>query len=229
MVPPWGGALSGLNKERKVMGKIKLVTSNQANAVKDMANAKGLSRAQFQAAQDDGRIGRFLDTLKVDSTALTPPPGARLHTVRIRFKPDREWQESINAAGPNTPSDYNVRKVGDQYPPTGTEAIEEDLILLNFSNGDGFDAALAWAKSKQLENTVPREVFAIGEQHPKLHKELGQNPMYVAATKECTFVGDRFACYVWWDDSEREADLSLVENFDSSNDWFAFRKSALKT
>lgn len=206
-----------------------LVTSNQTDAVRDMANAKRVTRAQFTAAMDDGRIARFLDTLKVDPTALTPPPGARLHTVRIRFKPDREWQEAINAAGPNTPSDYNVRKVGDQYPPTGTEEIEEDLILLNFPNGDGFDAALAWAKSKQLENTVPREVFAIGEQHPKLHIELGQNPMYVAATKECTFEGHRGACYVWWDDLKRGAYLGRVEDFSYGGGWFAFRKSALKT
>lgn len=228
-MPPGGGALSGLNKiERKDMSKNTLVTSNQTDAVRNMANAKGVTRAQFQMAQDDGRIARFLDTLKVDPTAPTPLPGARLHTVRIRFKPDREWQEAINAAGPNTPSDYNVRKVGDQYPPTGTEEIEEDLILLHFPNGDGFDAARAWTQTKQLEDTVPREVFAIGEQHPKLHEELGQNPMYVAATKECTFKG-RLACYVWWDDSERGANLSWVGSFDNSRVWFAFRKSALKT
>lgn len=211
------------------MSKNTLVTSNQTDAVRDMANAKRVTRAQFTAAMDDGRIGRFLDTLKVDPTAITPPPGARLHTVRIRFKPDLKWQEAINAAGPNTPSDYNVRKVGDQYPPTGTEEIEEDLVLLNFPNGDGFDAALTWAASKQLENTVPREVFVIGEQHPKLHEELEQNPMYVAATKECTFGGSRRACVAWWNDSGRKAYLGWVENFGSSYGWFAFRKSALKT
>lgn len=211
------------------MSKNTLVTSNQTDAVRNMANAKGITRVQFQAAQDDGRIGRFLDTLKVDPTELTPPPGARLHTVRIRFKPDREWQEAINAAGPNTPDNYNVRKVGDQYLPTGTEEIEEYLILLNFPNGDGFDVAHVWAQSKQLEDTLPREVFAIGEHHPKLHEELGQNPMYVAATKECTFEGFRNACCVWWLDSRREAYLDWVGNFDVSRDWFAFRKSALKT
>jgi hypothetical protein len=211
------------------MSKKTLVTSNQTDAVRDMANAKGVTRALFQAAQDDGRFARFLDTLKIDPTTLTPPPGARLHTVRIRFKPDREWQESINAAGPNTPSDYSVRKVGDQYPATGTEEIEEDLILLNFPNGDGFDKALAWAKSQHLENTVPREVFAIGEQHPKLHSELRQNPMYVAATKECSFGGDRRACCVWWGDSRRKAGLGWVRYLGRSLAWFAFRKSALKT
>ncbi len=216
------------------MSKKMLVTSNQTDAVRDMANAKGVTRAEFQAAQDDGRIARFLNSLKgcansTDLTGLTPPPGARLHIVRIHFKPDYEWQEAVNAAGPNTPSDYNVRKVGDQYPPAGTEEIEEDLILLNFPNGDGFDAALAWAASKQLEKTVPREVFAIGEQHPKLHEVLGQNPMYVAATKECTFGGFRHACCVWWYGSGREARLPWVKRFAYSRAWFAFRKSALKT
>jgi hypothetical protein len=216
------------------MSKKMLVSSNQTDAVRDMANAKGVTRAQFQAAQDDGRIARFLDTLKIDVNnidlaTLTPPSGARLHTIRIRFKPDREWQEAVNAAGPNTPDNYNVRKVGDQYPPTGTEEIEEDLILLNFPNGDGFDKARAWAQSKQLEDTVPREMFAIGEQYPKLHEELGQNPMYVAATKESTFGGDRLACYIWWRDSKREARLNWVLNFGHRHVWFAFRKSALKT
>jgi len=216
------------------MSKNTLVTSNQTDAVRNMANAKGVTRAQFQAAQDDGRIARFLDTLKVDVNnvdlaTLTSPPGARLHIVRIRFKPDREWQEAINAAGPNTPDNYNVRKVGDQYPPTGTEEIEEDLILLNFPNGDGFDKARAWAQSKQLEDTVPREVFVIGEQHPKLHEELGQNPMYVVATKECTFGGYRCACDVWWLVSFRKAYLGWVRYFDYSGVWFAFRKPALKT
>ena len=165
----------------------------------------------------------------VTSNATTPPRGARLHTVRIRFKPDREWQEAINAAGHNAPNDYNVRKVGDQYPPTGTEEIEEDLILLNFPNGNGFDKAIAWAASKQLQNTDPCEVFAIGEQHPKLYEKLRQNSMYVAATKDCTFEGDRSACCVWWSDWGRKAHLYGVEYFDNSDDWFAFRKSALKT
>lgn len=205
-----------------------LVTTNQVNAVRDMANAKGVTRAQFQAAMDDGRIARFLDTLNEDQTTLIPPTGARLHTVHIRFKPDREWQDAINAAGPNTPGNYNVRKVGDQYLPTETGEIEEDLILLNFPSGNGFDAAHAWAREKKLENTVPREVFAIGEQHPKLHDELGQNLMFVVATKECTFEGDRRACYVWWGGSEREARLRWVGSFGNGSDWFAFRKPVRK-
>lgn len=211
------------------MSKKMLVTSNQTDSVRSMANAKGVTRDQFQKASDDGRIAKFLDTLKVDSATLTPPTGARLHTVRIRLKPDREWQEAVNAGGPNTPSDYNVRKVGDQYPPTRTEEVEEELVMINYPKGDGYDKAVAWAKTQGLENTVPREVFVIGEQHPNLHIELGQDPMYAVATTECSFEGHRGACYVWWDGSGRGADLDWVGGFDGAGGWFVFRKSVLKT
>ena len=163
-------------------------------------------------------------------TDIVAPPGARLHTVHIRFNPKRKWKEALEAGGPNTPSNYDVRKaeVRDQYPPTSTEEIEEDLVLLNYPSGDGnWGKALAWAQSMNLQNTEPREVFAIGEQHPKLDKQLGQNPMYVVATKDCSFVGYRSACGVWWDVSDRRAGLRWVSDFDDSNDWFAFRKCPL--
>ena len=208
---------------------MKQVTVRQWECGRKMANEKGIGFDAVQRSYEDGTFGRFLDTLKFDPTVLTPPPSARLYTVHIRFKPNREWQEAVQAAGPNTPDNYNIWKVDGQYTPTGTEEIEEDLILLNFPNGDGFDKALAWAQSKQLQNTVPREVFAIGEQHPKLHEELGQNPMYVVATKECFFEGGRSACDVWWRGSKRETDLRWVRGFGRSGGWFAFRKSALKT
>ena len=176
-------------------------------------------KAKLVEVTETGREGAVIPTPPI----LTPPPGARLHTFRIRFNPNREWQEALIAGGPQTPNDYNVRKVGDQYPPTGTEEIEEDIILLNFLNGDSFDKALAWAQSKQLENTVPREVFAIGEQHPKLHEGL-ENPMYIVATEGCVFGGDRCACYVWWIGLARGAYLNSVEIFVGRCAWFAFRR-----
>lgn len=213
------------------MSKKTLVTSNQTDAVRDMANAKGVTRVQFQSAQDDGRIARFLDTLKIDQNqkVVMSTQDPRIHIVRVKVKLDRPWQEAVNAAGPNTPNNYNVRKVGDLYLPTGTDEVEEELIMVNYPKGDGYDKALAWAKTQGLENTVPREVFAIGEQHPNLHIELGVNPMYAVSTTECSFEGDRSACFVWWHDSAREASLHWVSSFDDSHDWFVFRKSALKT
>lgn len=207
------------------MSKYTPVTVSQMECGRKIANEKQVGRARFQKALDDGSFGRFLESLKVELTDIEPPQGARVHVLKVKVQQGRDWQEAVNAAGPNTPDHYNVRKVGDQYPPVGTEVIEEELILLNFPNGDGnWDKALAWAEAKGLKRTNPREAFAVGEQHPKLHEQLGQNPMYVVGTTDCSFEGGRRACCVWWDDSGRKANLPWVEYFSGAYGWFAFRK-----
>ncbi|MCX6715450.1 MAG: hypothetical protein NT077_00335 [Candidatus Taylorbacteria bacterium] len=207
------------------------VTVGQMECGRKMANEKKVGRAPFQLALDDGRFARFLDSIKVDHlctyfAAITPPPGARIHMVRVRVKQDREWQEAVNAAGPNTPDHYNVRKVADLYTPIGTGEAEENLVLLNYQSGGGsWGRALAWAESLGLKNTNPREVFAVGEKYPILHKTLALNPMYVVATTECSFVSSCQACCVWWDGARRDACLRWIGDFIVSADvWFAFRK-----
>jgi len=207
------------------MSKYTPVTVSQMECGRKIANEKQIGRARFQQALDDGSFGRFLDSLKIEAKDIEPPKGARIQVVRVKVEQDREWQDAINAAGPNTPSDYNVRKVGDQYAPVGKGTVETELILLNFPKGDGnWDKAMMWAEAKGFKRTNPREVFAIGEQHPKLHETIGQNPMYLVATTDCTVDGGRNACYVWWDGSKRGAYLLWVKSFGNSCDWFAFRK-----
>ncbi len=157
-------------------------------------------------------------------TELAAKQGARIHILRrVKVKQDRDWQEAISFAGRNTSDDY-VRKpeVSAQYQPVSSEVVEKDIVLLNYPNGDGWDKALAWGDDAKLKRTVPRESFAIGEQHPTLHKTLRQNPIYVVATTKCTFERYHSACYVCWDGSEREADLHWVSSFDDSHDWFSF-------
>lgn len=212
-------ALGGQQQMKGVMSE-PLVTTGQTDSVCRMANEKQVGRGTFQQALDDGRVAGFLDGLKI-----VAPEGARIHILRVKVKLDRPWQEAVDAAGPNTPTDYNVRKVGDLYVPTGTGEEDQEHVLLNYPAGDGnWDKAHAWAKDKGLKKTVPRGVFAIGEHHPTLHSILEVNPMYVVATTECTFEGYRHACYVWWHDSERRASLCWVENFGRASGWFAFRK-----
>lgn len=46
----------------------KLVTLNQVESVRQMANDKKIGRAAFQKALDNGSLSRFLDTLKVPET-----------------------------------------------------------------------------------------------------------------------------------------------------------------
>ncbi len=209
--------------------KVVTATDGQGRQFVQMVRDKKMSRARLQTALDDGTLGRVLDGIEAGlpitiGLPLIPPPGARIHTIRVRFNKGRKWSEALNAAGPNTPLDYNVRKVGDQYPPGEGVEEEEEIILLNFPRGGNWSKAIAWAEQFGLERTDPREVFAIGEHYPTLHRELGLDPMYVVATKECFFVGVRLACRVWWGDSGRGARLCWLEVCGRSGDWFAFRR-----
>ncbi len=154
---------------------------------------------------------------------LVPPEGGRIHIVRVPVRLDREWQEAINAAGPNTPSNYHVRKVGDHYPPKAGEVIEPEVILMNFwPNSGSWDRAIGWGEKHVLKRTNPRHVFAIGEHKPQLHRELGLDYIYTMATEECVLEGDCDACDVWWDGPGRGCRLRRVEACGSSFGWFAF-------
>lgn len=185
------------------------------------------------AAQTEG----LRDSLKADAatgyiplsdariaelTTLATKVGARIHILRrVRVQQDRDWQVAINLAGPNTPFDYKVRKskVSMRYPPISKAVVEKDIVLLNYSKGDSnWDKVTAWGNEAKVKATNPREVFAIGEQHPTLHSTLGQNSMYVVTLTG----GSRRACCVWWSVSRREADLYWVCFFDRSDIWFAF-------
>ena len=217
------------------------VTVAQTEGLRKVANDKKVGLALFQQALDNGSFARFLDSLKADEqmeytplsderiaelTKLATDAGARIHVLRrVRVQQDRDWQDSINLAGQNTPMNYNVRKpeVSAQYPPVSKKTVEKDIVLLNYPKGDGnWDKATTWGQSTSLKVTNPREVNAIGEQYPTLHNTLGQNPMYVVAPMECTFDGNRIACSVWWIDSNRKAHLFWVSNFDYAFGWFAF-------
>jgi hypothetical protein len=167
--------------------------------------------------------------MKIETTIsreLVPPPGGRLHSVRVLVSPQREWQKAINAASldtPDTPDDYNVRKVGDLYPPTTGPVEEVEMILANFGpNGGSWTKVLAWGKANDLALAVPRQVIAIGEKYPKLHEKLGMNSMHVVATAECVFMGDGRAFGVWWGRDEGVVTLSWVSDCGGDDAWFAF-------
>ncbi len=163
---------------------------------------------------------------------ITPPTNAHLYTVRIRFKPDRTWQEALSAGTTSKSFGSDILSVGDQYSLTGTQEIEEDLILLNYFGGvDGgsFREAIIWAKSRSLEKTVPQEVFAIGEQYPNYHQVIMQNPFVILTTKECIFNGARCICDLWWNCERREAGVYSNKGIRGYNKLYAFRKPVRKT
>lgn len=209
---------------------MKNITTAQLAQIGKMANEKGLERQIFRThLLDNGTMSRVLDAVKEGlpitvGTPLIPPIGGRIVTLKVKVQLDREWQEAVNAAGPDTPPDYNVRKVGDLYLPTGAGIVEEELVLLNYTNGGSWEKALAWAEQSRLWRTDPRRVFAVGEGQPRFNYEVGPNSTYVIATKECAFDGESQTCGVWWIVSKREAYLRWVDGCGGGSAWFAFRK-----
>ena len=63
------------------------------------------------------------------------PEGGRIHTLELLVDEGREWNEAINAAGPNTILDSAIRKVGSQYPPVPTWPVRRRVVLANGTGG----------------------------------------------------------------------------------------------
>jgi hypothetical protein len=181
-------------------------------------NITQLDQQMEYSPQSDERIAKF--------TKIATSVGARIHVLRrVCIQQDRDWQESINLAASNTPPNFDVRRpeISIQHQPVSKKIVEKDIVLLNYPNGDHrLDKASRWAQKTSLKPTNPREVFAIGEQYPTLHKTLGQNLMYVVAPMECSFGGDSCMCYVWWGGSDRRVSLSWINYLDYAGVWFAF-------
>ena len=184
------------------------------------------------------------------ATTVCAPPGTRIHTLSVQVKLDRPWEEAVFSAGTNIGSRDNPRKwqipsvwkVGDLYLPTGTGEVCEELILFNYTPDNGswlrqlffgrkptsggtWFTALAWAASLGLKRTVPREVFAVAEQHPTLPQTLGVDSMTALATTECTFNDQRQACGVWWGGPlSTGALLTPISSAIHPRVWFAFKR-----
>jgi len=130
------------------------------------------------------------------------------------------WKQAVSSVG-NTPKDYKVWKVGDQFkhPKLG----QRELVLVNGIKS--FKKAIEYAKDNKLNLTSPYEVFAL---KINFEKELGGYG-HIVATTECAFVGYRRACDVWWRGGSREARLGWLEGFGSSSGWFAFSRDSSKS
>lgn len=157
------------------------------------------------------------------SMPVVAPKGGRIHIVRVPVDPGRDWQEAINAAGPDTGGDWAIRKVGDQYPPETGEPREREIILVNFGQTiESLQPALDWAEPYGLSGEKPRGVFAIGEHKPNLRRELGQEVLVVVSPVQCSFEGGRPAPCAWSGASGRGAGLRWSDDRFGGLCWFAF-------
>ena len=205
------------------MASKEAVTNRQGAVVCDMANQKGVTRSLFQSALDDGTWGRFLNVVKEGRLAdfhylLTPPPGGRIHVVRVPVDPSLRWKEAVEAAGPDTSDDHHVKKIGRLYTAIGGVIRDETIILVNIGpEGGSWGEIMGWARVNNLKLTHPRQVFAIGKYKPSLHKELGMKQILVMETTGCLTTTDlysrdgRHACGIMLSDAERS---TLLYDFD---------------
>lgn len=148
--------------------------------------------------------------------------GARVHLVRVKVDYTKSHNESAMAGGPQTVSSYDVLKVADLYQPSKNKVTDEVIVLFNWINGGGsYQKAVEWGLSNGLSKSNPHEVFAVGEQFPKLNYELGTT-MSIVETTGCSFRSNANACCVSWDDAKRRSGLPWQSIFGRNNDWFAF-------
>ena len=198
------------------MKKSQQPTLAQAGYIRDTA---------IELGPDDGTWARVLRELR-DQVL-----DERDNCITVEFvelvDQNRDYNEALEAAGPDTPGNYNVRKVGYLYLSVSDEMEEVTFVLRNFPKGGGsWDKALAWAEAKGYKPTNPREGFAVAEQY-NLKKPINCDWIYIVATTECDFDGYRQAVCVGVDESDRVANLNRLENFGNDNDWFLFRNSFL--
>lgn len=172
----------------------------------------------------DHLSGVFAEISTAQVTGIIAPEGGRLYRACVLVDESMDWDAAIDAGFPNTPSNYDVRKVGDLYSPkSGIKPAKRKMILVNFGKDiPNVDIALTWGKERKLIPASPRSIWALGKHKPQLHTELGQDVLVVASLKECMFSGSRRVPYGWWHGAERGAFLFWPGGGWDVRCWFAF-------
>ncbi len=163
----------------------------------------------------------------ISTTGIVPPKGGVILPLTVPVNEAREWREAIRAGCPETPSNCDILKVCDQYPPLAGAMVRlEQIWLANFGKGSATpsDQALSWGKKQKLIPVSPRACFAVAEHFPAFHTCLGMNPLAVVSLRTCNFGGGSRVCYSWFGGSERRAYLYWFGYDCSDYCWFAFAR-----
>lgn len=181
-----------------------------------------------QAIAEDPDIGReFTKYLLnrgrvqvVHTGGIIPPEGGKIIILTVPVNESRPWKDAVKAAGPNTGHDWDIWKMGEQYPPVaGAVPRLEQIFLANFGKYTQSDENLIWAKEQHLVPVSPRGVLAIGKHCPYLN--IAMDPMAVVSLQKCSFGGELNAAGVWFGGSERWAGRSWFDDEWSVSCWFA--------
>lgn len=189
------------------------------------------SEQALGAYKDSKRLGseftKFLQnggrTTIMMTDGIILPPGGMIQILSVPVDESRPWPDAVKAAGPNTGRDWDIQKVGDQYPPiAGDRPRLKQVIIANFGEITQSEEALTWGKEQKLKPTTPRACFAISEHFPALHHYLGMDPLAVVTLAQCSCGGNRHVPCVWFPGAERKAYFRRFGYGWDSLYWFAF-------
>lgn len=150
------------------------------------------------------------------------PPNSQIHFVDITYDPSCEWVDVLRGTDTRKQNYREVIKIGSQFPPGEQKNINETIALIRYFRLSAMCDARDWALSHGLQETTPREVFAIGKQYPNINTDLGQELTCVVATKTCIFLGYTGACYFWRTCDELRMGVGLLPVFSTDEHWFSF-------
>jgi hypothetical protein len=205
----------------KKMNRNKMPTHGQFGGLRDDAILADIEKDVVQSLIDDNT---FLNEMKKrKAQIIADRDNIRTFELTATIK-SGEYIPLLENGAPNTGSDLNSRKVGDQFPMDSVPEGEHNYVLRNYPKGGGsWDKALAWADKEGYKLTLPQEVFAVTAKND-LRKLLDRNWLYLVATTECSFWDCRRAVCVYVGGSDRSADLNRLGCFGNGHVWFLFRK-----
>lgn len=170
-----------------------------------------------------GLVPLSLAVTIITADEIIAPKGGKIHVVSVPVNESRAWKDAVSVAGPNTGRDWDIWRVGDQYPPMvgATQGLQQ-VILVNFGKYMRSKDVLVWSKTQNLRPASPRSVFAIGDHCPNLNRDLAMDYMAVISLVPSSFGGRRQVPDVWWGRSERGACLGWFDDEWDVHCWFAF-------
>ncbi len=127
------------------MGKYVPVTTNQTDAVCQMANEKKVGRARFQEAMNDGDLSRFLDSLLEQSQSETKKSSVPAHLYEFQFEKDGADAPTLVA---RTRGKFFVSKDAEAMTENATEFVvgPKEKVIVRVFTCESLDVT-GWAET----------------------------------------------------------------------------------
>ncbi|MBI4049582.1 MAG: hypothetical protein HY395_02080 [Candidatus Doudnabacteria bacterium] len=146
----------------------------------------------------------------VDGRVLRPNLLVTLPQIPVRY--DWGWNIMISRAGPNTPVDDDVRRLGELWTVDHKGVVPTDITLVGFSRSIDFQPILDFGQQWHLGRFInPYECYALPIHRPKLHLELGRNLMGLASLDYREHKGLRRICAFLWDGKTMECGAPFLD------------------